>query len=29
MIHYLRNSGYTLVTVSQLIGIEPLPGNQP
>jgi peptidoglycan/xylan/chitin deacetylase (PgdA/CDA1 family) len=29
MIQYLRNSGYTLVTVSQLIGIEPLPGNQP
>ena len=26
MIEYLQNQGYTLVTVSQLIGLEPLPG---
>ena len=26
MIEYLQGSGYTLVTVSQLLGLEPLPG---
>jgi len=29
MISYLRSSGYTLVTVSQLIGTDPLAGSQP
>ena len=29
MIRYLRDSGYALVTVSQLIGIESMPENQP
>ena len=29
IIRYLRSSGYTLVTVSQLIGAEPLAGSQP
>jgi peptidoglycan/xylan/chitin deacetylase (PgdA/CDA1 family) len=29
MIRYLRSSGYTLVTVSQIIGMEPIPGSQP
>ena len=27
MIAYLRGEGYTLVTVSQLLGLEPIPGN--
>ena len=27
MIEYLRGQGYTLVTVSQLVGLEPLPGD--
>lgn len=27
MIEYLRTQGYTLVTVSQLLGLEPIPGN--
>jgi len=27
IIEYLRSQGYTLVTVSQLIGLEPIPGN--
>ena len=29
MIEYLRQAGYTLVTVSQLLGLEPLPGETP
>lgn len=29
MIRYLRDSGYTLVTVSQMIGLEPLSDDQP
>ncbi len=29
MIRYLRDSGYTLVTVSQMIGLETLPDEQP
>jgi peptidoglycan/xylan/chitin deacetylase (PgdA/CDA1 family) len=28
MIQYLQGEGYTLVTVSQLLGLEPLPGDQ-
>lgn len=27
MIEYLQDQGYTLVTVSQLLGLEPVPGN--
>ncbi len=27
MIRYLQDQGYTLVTVSQLLGLEPVPGN--
>jgi peptidoglycan/xylan/chitin deacetylase (PgdA/CDA1 family) len=27
IIEYLRSEGYTLVTVSQLLGLEPIPGN--
>jgi peptidoglycan/xylan/chitin deacetylase (PgdA/CDA1 family) len=27
MIEYLRGQGYTLVTVSQLLGLEPIPNN--
>ena len=26
MIEYLQSQGYTLVTVSQLLGLEPIPG---
>ena len=27
MIQYLQNQGYTLVTVSQLLGLEPIPND--